>query len=61
MVFEGCFQNTNEDQMMIRMSNEVGYRLWLQGLLNHLGTEWHANYIVAIFCKILEFSINHLV
>jgi hypothetical protein len=39
MVFEGCFQNTNEDQMMIRMSNEVGYRLWLQGLLNHLGTE----------------------
>jgi hypothetical protein len=55
MVFEGCFQNTNEDQMMIRMSNEVGYRLWLRDTLNHLGREWKANYIAAVLCQILEF------
>jgi hypothetical protein len=39
VVFEGCFQNTNEGQMVSRLSNEVGHHLWLQGPLNHLGGE----------------------
>ena len=54
VVFEECFQNTNEDQMMSRLSNDVGHRLWLQGLLNHLGGERRASYITITFCKILE-------
>jgi hypothetical protein len=32
-VFEGCFQNTNEGQMVSRLSDEVCHRLWLQGPL----------------------------
>jgi hypothetical protein len=55
VVFEGCFQNTNEGQMMSRLSDEVVHRLWLQGPLNHLGGEWQVSYIVAILHKILEF------
>jgi hypothetical protein len=39
IVFKGCFQNINEDQMMSRLFNEVGHHLWLQGPLNHLGGE----------------------
>jgi hypothetical protein len=39
MVFEGCFQNTNEGQIVSRLFNEVGHRLWLQGPLNHLDGE----------------------
>jgi hypothetical protein len=26
VVFEGCFKNTNEGQMVSRFSNEVGHR-----------------------------------
>jgi hypothetical protein len=37
LVFEGCFENTNEGQMVRRFSNEVDHRLWLRGALNHLG------------------------
>ena len=55
MVFEGYFQNTNKGQMVSRLSDEVGHYLWLQGPLNHLSSERHASYIVAILCKILEF------
>jgi hypothetical protein len=55
VVFEGRFQNTNEGQMVSRLSNEVGHHLWLQGPLNHLGGERHARYIAVILCKILEF------
>jgi hypothetical protein len=55
VVFEGCFQNTNEGQMVSRLSDEINHRLWLQGPHNHLGGEWRVSYIVAIFCKILEF------
>jgi hypothetical protein len=49
------FPNTNEGQMMSRLSDEVVHRLWLQGPLNHLGGEWQVSYIVAILHKILEF------
>jgi hypothetical protein len=55
VMFKGCFQNTNEDQMVSRLSFEVGHRLWLQGPLNHLGGERRTSYIVAILRKILEF------
>ena len=54
-MFEGCFQYTNEGQMVSRLSDEVDHHLWLQGPLNHLGGEWRASYITIIFCKILEF------
>jgi hypothetical protein len=35
VVFEGCFQNTNEGQKVSRLSDEVGNRIWLQSPLNH--------------------------
>jgi hypothetical protein len=41
--------------MVSRLSDEVGHRLLLQGLLNHLGGERQANYMAAIFRKILKF------
>ena len=31
MVFEGCFENNVEDQMVSRISGDKGYYLWLQG------------------------------
>jgi hypothetical protein len=55
MVFKGCFQNTNEGQMVSRLSNDVGHRLWFQGSLNHLNGKQRASYIAAILRKILEF------
>jgi hypothetical protein len=55
VLFEGCFQNTNEGQMVSRLSNNVGNRLWFQGPLNHLGGERRENYIAVILRKILEF------
>jgi hypothetical protein len=51
VVFEGYFENTNAGHMVTRLSDDIGHRLWLQGLLNHLGGERRANYI----CHILEF------
>jgi hypothetical protein len=39
IVFEGCFQNTNESHMMSRLFDEIDHRLWFQGLLNHLSSE----------------------
>jgi hypothetical protein len=36
VVFEGCFENTNKGQMVSRISNEVGQRLWYRGPLNYL-------------------------
>ena len=53
MVFEGCFENNAEEQMVGRISGDRGHRFWLQGLFNLLTTEQRANYVVAI-C-ILEF------
>jgi hypothetical protein len=55
VIFERCFKNTNEGQMVNRFSNEVGHRLWLQGPLNHLSGERRANYIAVVLCQILEF------
>jgi hypothetical protein len=43
VVFEGCFQNTNEGHMVSRLSDEIGHRLWLQDPLNHLGGEQPGN------------------
>jgi hypothetical protein len=55
VVFEECFQNTNESQIVNHLSNDVGHYLWLQGPLNHLGGERQTSYITAILRKILEF------
>jgi hypothetical protein len=55
MIFEGCFENTNASHMVTRLSDGIGHRLWLQGLLNHLGGEQRANYIAEVLHRILEF------
>jgi hypothetical protein len=55
VVFEGYFQNTNKNQMVSRLSDEVDHHLWLQDPLNHLGSERQASYIARILYKILEF------
>jgi hypothetical protein len=55
MVFEGYFENTNAGHMMIRLSDDIGPRLWLQGPLNLLGSERKANYITDVLRRILEF------
>jgi hypothetical protein len=55
VVFEECFQNTNEDHMVSRLSTEIGHQLWLQGPLNHLGGERRATYITVVLCQILGF------
>jgi hypothetical protein len=55
MVFEGYFQNINEGQMVSHLSDEIGYRLWLQGPLKHLGGKRRVSYITVVLCKILEF------
>jgi hypothetical protein len=55
VVFEGCFQNTNEDQMMSRLFNKIGHHFWLQGPLNYLGGKRRASYIAAVLRQILEF------
>jgi hypothetical protein len=39
IVFEGCFKNTNASHMVIRLSDDIDHRFWLQGPLNHLGGE----------------------
>ena len=55
MVFEGCFENNNEEQRVSRISSEVGNRLWLQGPLNLLTRERRASFIAAVILRILEF------
>ena len=55
MVFEGCFENNAEKQMMSRISGDGGHRLWLQGPFNLLTRERRANYVAAILLRILEF------
>lgn len=55
MVFEGCFENNNEGQMVSRISSEVGHRFWLQGQLNLLTRERRASFIAAVILRILEF------
>jgi hypothetical protein len=62
VVFEECFQNTNEGQMVSRLSDKIGHHFWLQGLLNHVGGEQRASYMAAILCEILEFlHVYHMV
>ena len=39
MVFEGCFENNVEEQMVSRISGNGGHRLWLQGPSNFLTKE----------------------
>ena len=55
MVFEGCFENNAEEQMVSCISGDGGHRLWLQGPFNLLTRERRANYVVAILLRILEF------
>jgi hypothetical protein len=54
VVFEGCFKNTNNGQIVSYFSNEVGHRFWLQSPLNHLNGEQRTNYIVVVLYQILE-------
>ena len=55
VVFEGSFENINEVQTVTRLSDDIGHRLYLQGPLNHLGSERRASYIVSVLRQILEF------
>ena len=55
VVFEGSFENINEVQMVIRLSDDIGHRLYLQDLLNHLDSKWRASYIASVLRQILEF------
>ena len=55
MIFEGCFKNNVEEQMVSHISGDGGHRLWLQGPFNLLTRKRRANYIAAILLRILEF------
>ena len=55
MVFEGCFENNADEQMVSRISGDGGHRLWLQGPFNLLTREQRANYVATILLCILEF------
>ena len=55
VVFEGSFENNNEVQTVTRLSDDIGHCFYLQGPLNHLGSERRASYIVLVLRKILEF------
>ena len=55
MVFEECFQNNAREQMVSHIFGDGGHRLWLQGPFNLLTRERRANYVAAIFLRILEF------
>ena len=55
MIFEGCFENNVEEQMVSRISGDGGHRLWLQRPFNLLTRERRANYVAAILLCILEF------
>ena len=55
VVFERSFENNNEVQMVTRLSDDIGHHLYLQGPLNHLGSERRANYIASVLRQILEF------
>ena len=55
MIFEGCFENNAEEQMVSHISGDGGHPLWLQGPFNLLTKEQRANYIATILLRILEF------
>ena len=55
MIFEGCFENNAEEQMVSRISDDGGHRLWLQGPFNLLTRERRANHLATILLRVLEF------
>ena len=55
MIFEGCFENNAEEQMVSCISGDGGHRLWLQRPFNLLTRKRRANYVAAILLCILEF------
>ena len=57
MIFEGCFENNAEEQMVSRIFGDGSHRLglWLQGPFNLLTRERRANYVATILVHILEF------
>ena len=55
MIFEGCFENNAEEQMVSRISGDGGHGFWLQRPFNLLTRERRANYVAAILLHILEF------
>ena len=55
MVFEGCFENNVEEQMVSRIFSDGKHCLWIQGPLNLLTRGRRANYIAAILLRILKF------
>ena len=55
MIFEGCFENNVEEQMVSCISGDGGHRLWFQGPFNLLTREQRANYVAAILLRILKF------
>ena len=55
MIFEGCFENNAEEQMVSLIYGDGGHRFWLQGPFNLLTRERIANYVVAILLCILQF------
>ena len=55
MVFEECFENNAEEQMISRIFGDGGHRLWLQRPLNLLTRERRTNYVTTILLHILEF------
>ena len=55
VVFERSFENNNEVQTVTRLSDDIVHRIYLQGLLNHLGSERRASYIISVFRQILKF------
>ena len=55
MVFEGCFENNVEEQMVSCISDDGGHCIWLQGSFNLLTRERKTNYVAVILLRILEF------
>ena len=55
MVFEECFVNNAEEQIVSRISDNGDHHFWLQGSFNLLTRERRANYVAAILLCILEF------
>ena len=55
MVFEGCFENNAEEQMVSRISNDGGHCLRLQGSLNLLIRERRANCNTSTYFRVFEY------
>ena len=55
MIFERCFENNTEEQLVSRIFGDRGHRLWLQGPFNLLTRERRTNYVAAILLRILKF------